>query len=89
MGEFPSEIEPHHLKTCLPSFRPGPTPAGMYSRRRWIEALNFRKRGFVLSVKQNQRRRSAAPVTMQLICVFVFRNILQKVGFITTRLNYF
>ena len=31
-------FEPHHEKTCLWGFRPGPTQTKLYSHRRWLEA---------------------------------------------------
>ena len=31
-------FEPHHEKTCLRGFRPGPTQTRLYSHRRWLEA---------------------------------------------------
>ena len=33
--------EPRREKTGLRGFRPGPTQTGLYSHRRWVEALNF------------------------------------------------
>ena len=61
-------------KTGLRGFRPGPTQTGLYSRRRWLEALNFRFRkwrDFSLRVAKTKSLISFA-VTAKLICVFVF-----------------
>ena len=31
-------LEPHHEKTCIWGFQPGPTQTGLHSHRGWLEA---------------------------------------------------
>ena len=73
--------EPRCEKTGLRGFRPGPTQTGLYSHRRWLEALNFgfKKRDCTIRVAKTKALISAKTkalisfaVTAKLNCVFVF-----------------
>ena len=66
--------QPRHDKTCLRGFRPGATQTGLYSHRRWLEALYFgfgKKMDCTICVTKTKTLISCA-VTAQLICTFVF-----------------
>ena len=66
--------EPRCEKTCIRTFRPGPTQTGLYSHRRWLEAGNFgfrKKRDCSIYVAKAKALISYV-VTTQLICGFVF-----------------
>ena len=66
--------EPRCEKTGLRGFRPGPTQTGLYSHRRWLEALNFgftKERDCTIRVAKTKVLISCAD-TAQLICALVF-----------------
>ena len=65
---------PHREKTCLLNFLPGPTPTGLCSYRRWLEACKYEfwtRRGCTFNEAKSKRLVSCK-VTVQLICAFVF-----------------
>ena len=66
--------EPRCEKTGLRGFRPGLTQTGLYSYRRWLEALNLgfnKKRGCTIRIAKTKALISNS-VTAKMICVFVF-----------------
>ena len=69
-----TSFEPGCEETGLQRFGPGPTQTGLYSHRRWLEALNFgfrKKRDCTIYTAKTKALISFA-VTAKLICVFVF-----------------
>ena len=67
-------IEPRCEKTGLRGFRPGLTPSGLCSHRRWLVALNFgfrKKRDCTIRQAKTKALISFA-VTAKLICVLAF-----------------
>ena len=69
-------------------FRPDSTQTGLYSHRRWLEALNFgfrQKMDCTICVTKTKTLISCA-VTAQLICAFVFA--YAKADFLTTQLIF-
>ena len=62
--------QPRHDKICLRGFRPGQTQTGLYSDRRWLEALNFgfrKKMDCTLCVTKTKTLISCA-ITFLRIC---------------------
>ena len=66
--------QPRLNKTCLRDFRPGSTQTGLYSHRRWLQALHFgfrKKMDCNIYVTKTKTLISCAE-TAQLIWAFVF-----------------
>ena len=69
-------------KSCLQGFQPGPTLTGLYSHRRWLEALNFgfRKQRDCTIYVVKTKALIICVVTLQLIFALVFA--YDKAGFL-------
>ena len=62
------------IRSYIRGFRSGPTQTGLYSHRRWLEALNFgfrKQRDCTIRVAKTKALISFVD-TAKLICVFVF-----------------
>ena len=81
--------EPRRQKTGLRGFRPGPTQAGLYSHKRWLETCNFgfgKQRDCTIQVAKRKALISFA-LTAKLICVFVFAYAKIRFSHVAARLK--